>query len=254
MNQWRATDNGLEGLAARHCDCLLCLDELAQVSPQAAGATAYMLANGAGKTRAGRTGESRAPQVWRTMFLSSGEIGIADKVAEDGRGRKATAGQQVRVIDLPADAGAGLGMFESLHGFADANAFARHLRQAAGEYYGTAARAFLERIASRLDEIATAVAGFRDEFLSEHCPADADGQVKRAADRFGLVAAAGELATALGILPWQQGEATTCSRRVFQGMARRAWRAWRGRNQRRHPAGAALYRAAWRKPLCTLGR
>jgi uncharacterized protein (DUF927 family) len=221
--QWRATDNGLEGLAARHCDCLLCLDELAQVMPQAAGAAAYMLANGAGKTRAGRTGESRAPQKWRTLFLSSGEISIADKVAEDGRGRKASAGQHVRVIDLPADAGAGLGMFESLHGFASADALARHLRHAISGYYGTAACAFLERIAPRVEEIVPAIDGFCKEFLKEHCPAEADGQVKRAADRFGLVAAAGELATTLGILPWQRGEALGAAGACFQ-----AWLKARG--------------------------
>ena len=40
--QWRATANGLEGVAAAHCDALLCLDELSQVTPQAAGETAYM--------------------------------------------------------------------------------------------------------------------------------------------------------------------------------------------------------------------
>jgi len=37
--QWRATANGLEGVAAAHCDALLCLDELSQVTPQAAWST-----------------------------------------------------------------------------------------------------------------------------------------------------------------------------------------------------------------------
>jgi Domain of unknown function (DUF927) len=49
LRSWRATDNGLEGLAGDHCDCLLCLDEMGQVNPRAAGQAAYMLANGAGK-------------------------------------------------------------------------------------------------------------------------------------------------------------------------------------------------------------
>ena len=75
-----------------------------------------MLANGAGKSRAGRAGEGRKPAEWRVLFLSTGEIGIADKVAEDGR-KKVTAGQEVRVIDVPADAGAGFGLFEDLHSF-----------------------------------------------------------------------------------------------------------------------------------------
>jgi len=72
--QWRATANGLEGVAAAHCDALLCLDELSQVTPQAAGETAYMLTNGTGKTRATKQGAARKPAEWRILFLSTGEI------------------------------------------------------------------------------------------------------------------------------------------------------------------------------------
>ena len=35
----------------------------------------------------------------------------------------------------------------------------------------------------------------------------ADGQVERAAQRFGLIAAAGEFATIFGIVPWPEGAA-----------------------------------------------
>jgi uncharacterized protein (DUF927 family) len=223
VRQWRATDNGLEAVAQAHCDTLLCLDELSQIDARAAGAAAYMMANGAGKSRAGRGGEGRTPAEWRVLFLSSGEIGIADKVAEDGRGRKVAAGQQVRVLDIPADAGARLGLFENLHAFPNADAFARHLKKAAGEYYGTAARAFLAEVAGKLDDVRESVAGFKGEFIAEHCPAGADGQVTRAADRFGLVAAAGELATVLGIAPWERGEAGRAAAICF-----RAWIEARG--------------------------
>ena len=43
---WRATANGLEGLAALHNDGLLILDELSQIDPKEAGEAAYLLANG----------------------------------------------------------------------------------------------------------------------------------------------------------------------------------------------------------------
>lgn len=49
---WRATSNGLEGLAALHNDGLLILDELSQMEPKEAGESAYLLANGQGKARA----------------------------------------------------------------------------------------------------------------------------------------------------------------------------------------------------------
>jgi hypothetical protein len=48
-----------------------------------------------------------------------------------------------------------------------------------------------------------------------HLPKGADGQVSRVARRFGLVAAAGELATGLGVLPWPEGEAERAAARCF---------------------------------------
>ena len=54
-------------------------------------------------------------------------------------------------------------------------------------------------------------------------PAGADGQIQRAADRFGFIAAAGELATALEIVPWQPGTSRNAAEISF-----RAWLDTRG--------------------------
>ena len=223
IKSWRTTDNGLEGVAAWHCDALLCLDELSQVDAKAAGAAAYMLANGAGKSRAGRGGECREAAEWRLLFLSNGEISLADKMAEDGKGRRVAAGQAVRVIDLPADAGAGMGLFENLHGAPSGDAFSRQLKDACGQFYGTAARTFLEAITGKIEETAKAVGAFSHDFVTRHVPAGADGQVSRAASRFALVAAAGELAIRVGVVPWQAREASNAAARCFQD-----WLAGRG--------------------------
>ena len=223
IKSWRTTDNGLEAVAAEHCDTLLGLDEMSQVDAKAAGAAAYMLANGAGKSRAGRGGESREAAEWRLLFLSNGEVSLADKLAEDCKGRRVAAGQAVRVIDLPADAGAGMGLFENLHGAPSGDAFSRQLKDACGQFYGTASRTFLEEITSKIDETAEAVAAFSADFVARHVPAGADGQVSRAASRFALVAAAGELAIRVGVVPWQTGEASNAAARCFQD-----WLAGRG--------------------------
>jgi putative DNA primase/helicase len=45
------------------------------------------------------------------------------------------------------------------------------------------------------------------DFTASAVLVGADGQIDRAAQRLGLIAAAGELATAMGLVPWQQGEA-----------------------------------------------
>jgi uncharacterized protein (DUF927 family) len=215
VRSWRATANGLEAVALGHCDALLCLDELAQVAARDAGEVAYMLANGTGKSRSARDGSARRAARWRVLFLSSGEIGLSNKVAEDGRKRRLAAGQQVRVVDIPADAGAGLGLFEALHGFPSAEALARHLRTASASVYGMAARVFLERIAGDLDGIRRAVAQHSRDFVAHQVPPGADGQVQRVAQRFALIAAGGELAVAAGVLPWPAGEATGAAARCF---------------------------------------
>lgn len=222
LRQWRATANGLEGVAALHSDSLLCLDEISQVSAREAGEVAYMLANGQGKSRARRDGSGRPPAVWRTLFLSTGEISLADKVFEDGR-RRATAGQELRVLDVPADAGRERGMFEDFHGFDNGHLFAAHLKDAAGRFYGAPIRAFLAEIVGDLDAARTTLKKFRDNFVADHYPAEADKQVRRAIERFALVASAGELAIALGIVPWTEGEAAAGA-----GVCFKAWLEQRG--------------------------
>jgi uncharacterized protein (DUF927 family) len=215
VRSWRATANGLEGVALGHCDALLCLDELSQLAAKEAGEVAYMLANGSGKSRSSRDGSARRAAQWRSLFLSSGEFGLADKVAEDGRRRKLAAGQQIRIVDISADAGAGMGMFEELHGFSSAEALARHLRAAAQEHYGVAARAFLAEIVPNIDEVQKVVANVVSAFCDQYVPNGADGQVRRVAQRFGLIAAGGELAKLYGIAPWERGAAVAACGRCF---------------------------------------
>ena len=82
---WRATANGLEGLAALHNYRLLILDELSQCDPKKADESAYLLANGQGKARALRNGTARASQRWRMLLLSAGEESLSSLMARAGR-------------------------------------------------------------------------------------------------------------------------------------------------------------------------
>jgi uncharacterized protein (DUF927 family) len=207
LRTWRATSNGLESVAAMHSDTLLLLDELGQTNAAEASSTAYMLANGQGKTRAGRTGGSRMPVRWRVIFLSNGELSLADKIAEDGKGGKMMGGQALRVLDIQADAGCGLGIFETAHGMG-AGELARHLADAAKRHYGHASHAWLQALVNDREGFAKRAEIHRTAFCkSVWLPGD-DGQIERAAARFGLVAAAGELASELGITGWPKGEAS----------------------------------------------
>jgi len=211
--RWRATANGLETVAETHHDALLCLDEISECRPDDVSEAAYMLANGQGKTRQSRGGALRRTLEWRVLFISSGEISIADHVAQSGK--TVRAGQDVRIINLPADAGKELGLFEDLHDFASADAFARHLQQAARQYYGTPIRAFLRQVVGNLDRLRQRYLVFERELLAEILPVDAAGEVRRVAHRFALVAFAGELATEFGITGWEPDDATAAAKTLF---------------------------------------
>lgn len=215
IRQWRGTANGLEAIAEAHCDCLLCLDEMGQVDGREAGEIAYMLANGSGKSRARVDGSSRRASSWRVLFLSTGEISLVEKMQEIGQ--KAKAGQEVRLVDIPADADAGMGMFERLHGEASPEAFARRLRDASARFYGTAITAFLDAFTTRIgrDKLLDRLSSLRHAFISTHVPAGASGQVLSVAGRFALIAAGGELATHFGVTGWQKDEAKNAAARCF---------------------------------------
>lgn len=213
IRTWRATSNGLEGTAQAHNHALLCLDELGQVDSREAGSVAYMLANGEGKSRARKDGMARPPARWQLLLLSTGELSLGDKLAEGGR--RVQAGQETRLVDIPADAGAGLGLFEDLHGMDGPAALANHLQLASSRHCGTPIRAFLAKIAADPDAVAQQVGAAVDRFVAATCPANADGQVRRVCQRFGVIAAAGELGTVMRVLPWPDGEAIRAAERCF---------------------------------------
>lgn len=56
---WRATGNGLEGIAAALSDTCLILDEIGEADGREVGSTIYALGNGTGKARANRSGGAR---------------------------------------------------------------------------------------------------------------------------------------------------------------------------------------------------
>jgi putative DNA primase/helicase len=217
VRQWRTTANGLEGIAEQSNDCLLILDELAQLDPREAGSVAYLLANGSGKSRASQTGEARTAKRWLTFFLSSGEISLAEHARSDGRGKRSPAGQEVRILDVEADAGQGFGLFDTLHGQTNGDSLARVIKEGAAEHYGIAGPEFVRRLLGNLDNEATTIRIGIDRFTESNLPAGATGQVARACRRLGLIAMAGESAIHLGILPWEPGEAVAAAGKIFSG-------------------------------------
>jgi uncharacterized protein (DUF927 family) len=229
LRTWRATSNGLEGIAAIHNDGLLCIDELGQVEAREAGAAAYMLATGQGKTRASRNGSAREAARWRLLFLSTGETSLAARASESGNASRTQTGQEIRLAEIPIDAGKGMGGVEVLHGQATPAAFAETIKDAASRTYGAVGRTWLELVVHDRIAITTGVRPFLAQFVARVVPGNASGQVMRVARRFGVVAYAGELATAYGLTAWPPGEASRAAETCFG-----AWLAGFGGSQGQH--------------------
>jgi uncharacterized protein (DUF927 family) len=218
---WRATANGLEAVALSHCDCLLILDEQGQALPREAGEVAYLLANGMDKVRAQKTLEGRPRRRWQTLFLSTGEVTLADKMREEGRSPK--AGQDVRMVDIPVNPEGLDRAFESWEGFPSSKALADHLRVTTRRTFGAAIRVFLDRLCRLPETELLDLERRKVAWARHHLPRGADSQVGRVVDRFAVVALAGELASEWGVVPWRPGNAEWAAE-----VCLRAWLVQRG--------------------------
>lgn len=200
---WRATANGLEGLATAHNHLPLLLDEIGQADPRDVGASAYMLANGQGKTRARRNGEAIPPKSWNTLFLSSGEVPLIQYLKTAGIAVK--GGQEIRMPDLPACPVGGNGVLESIGQYQAPAEFIRALESAVERNCGTALDLFLTRLvedrkSEQWFKTQTARLWHLAHKLREVAPAEEI--IGRVALRFALVQVALEVAHGYALLPF----------------------------------------------------
>lgn len=227
--QWRSTDNGLEAIAEEFNDTLLALDEIGQADPRIIGEVSYMLANGRGKQRARKEGGARAIKSWRVLLLSTGEVGSATLM--NSAGQKSRGGHDVRLVEVPANAGKGFGLFDSTGSLDSARALAVAIVDAVRNDYGHAGPLFVEKLATCRTEIAREARIHVAEFVGAVAPSGSDGQVLRVAARFGLVCYAGELATLWGLTGWDFEAVRSACVDAFQ-----AWLQRRGTAGAKEPA------------------
>jgi putative DNA primase/helicase len=208
LHSWRATDNGLEGLAVQHNDALLILDELAQINPAQVGDAVYMLANGSSKSRSDKYGNSLKTNTWRIIFLSSGETNLP--LHMKSAKHKAHAGQELRFIDVPAeplmDEHKPYGIFENIHGFEDGAAFSKYLSDRSAEFKGVAIEAFLEKVTRDFAELKGYCADLSKHLRSMYSGKHLSGQNKRILEHFIFLSVVSEYARS--VIGWESGEAT----------------------------------------------
>jgi putative DNA primase/helicase len=200
---WRATANGLEAAGNLFNDALLALDEISECNPKDVGEVVYLLGNGQGKARADRTGHARPVTRFRVFVLSNGEVPISTAMEEAGR--RAKAGQSVRLLDIRATTRT-YGAFDTLHGYGNGAALAGAINKAVTEHCGYAGREFIARLVA--DDQSQIASQLETTKAHPHFSRGDDGQLRRAAETLAICALAGELATSYGITGWAVGEAT----------------------------------------------
>jgi putative DNA primase/helicase len=213
LKSWRTTVNGLEGVAAAQNEVLLVLDELRQASPDDIAQALYMISQGKGKQRAGRTGQARLAKTWNVLYLSTGEISTRDYV-NSAFGTKATAGQQVRCLDIrvPAESGT----FRTGSKPQENAELASRLKAVANEYHGTAGPAFLEQIVRKVEETKSIVRSLRGAFetdpsIQRLLGSKPDGQVMRVLNQISINYATGCLASQNAVLPFSEDQVRTAA-------------------------------------------
>lgn len=214
VRSWNTTANAVEAIAEMHNDQTLILDEIKQAQATDIVKTAYTLANGQGKGRAGKTGGARPVSNWKLILISSGEETLTQLAVSVNQ--RVPAGAQLRLADVPADAGARMGIFEDLHGEEDPRVFAKTISEAALRCYGTPIRALVSKIvAADRAVLRQRITRIREKLITKYLPVRASSEVGRILQRFVLVAIAGELATEYGITGWNQGEAESAMAKCF---------------------------------------
>lgn len=192
---WDMTKGGVETEAVARNDTVLILDEIKRADPKHVEEMAYQIANGTGRSTMTRDRESRERLEWRVLALSSGERSLAEHAAISGN--SAHAGAELRLVDV--DAGnRPYKAFDDIHEMPDSKEFHRKLTELISRYYGQLGPAFVESLISD-----AAPHLLRDRFRQVSAEfATKNAQAGRVADRFAVIALAGEEAISRKLLDW----------------------------------------------------
>ncbi|EKQ3316802.1 DUF927 domain-containing protein [Escherichia coli] len=206
---WNNTDKGLEEIAVAHNDSYLVLDESKLLDKDVLAAAkimqnrVYTLSGGKGKTRSAMY-ENKVAE-WQVSIFSTGECSL-QQLAASGKVER-LEGENVRVIDVNADAGAEMGIFESLpDDINSSNELVHAIKDATHRYYGSAKPAFLKRLVADIQDDRESVKRKLEKgiefFLDKHKVDRNSGIQVRIAKRFAIAYVAGSMAVKYGVLPF----------------------------------------------------
>lgn len=210
IRRWDATANGIEGIAAKHHDIGLPMDEIGAKDPKDIRFVLYNLFSGRGKEVMNSLRQLVKARSWRTLVLSSGEIQIREVLAENGDDVK--GGQLVRLADIPIDGA-------NFPPGVDASEQVRAIKKATAQYYGTALPAFIRELVNLKDEdqstmsaadISELIRSELDYWNGEIGTEGLTPEQQRVQLRFALTLTAGVMARDLGVLPYSEESMINC--------------------------------------------
>jgi hypothetical protein len=181
-------------------------DEVRSADPDHFAKLALGLANGAGKKAGKADGGLRESKTFRPTLLSTGEISA--KAYITGNDLAYHGGMSVRLVDIPAETGSGLGVFDVVpqQFDGDAGAFAKWIKDQAATHFGHHGRelvkAFVADRNSFLSEIREAARFLRSEL--DKRGGGSDPQIGRVSDRLAFVGAVSMVAAHRGLVPWSR--------------------------------------------------
>ncbi|ETF06647.1 DUF927 domain-containing protein [Pseudomonas moraviensis] len=202
---WDVSKGGVEIEAASRNDTILILDEIKRADPKRVQEMAYAIANGMGKGTMTREREGRAKLTWRVLALSSGERSLSDHAAIGGS--NAHAGAELRMVDVNAGTRTHRA-FDDVQGLTGQE-FHRVVSDAVTQHYGHVGPAFVESLIQHPEDLHSAFRQVREAFATE------SSQAGRVADRFAIMALAGESAIRRKLLNWPKGTAINGCRQLF---------------------------------------
>ncbi len=217
VETWNTTSYAAEITASQHSDCAMFFDEIRSADPEHFAKLALGLANGAGKRAGKADGGLRESKTFRPFLLSTGEISSKDYITSNDLAYH--GGMSVRIVDIKADAGGGLGIFDSLPSeFTDAGAFADWIKERSSQHYGHHGRAMVEcyqaNPASFLQDLHDAI-GRLNSHLGR-VAAMTDPQSQRVCKRIAFVAAVAVVGCDRGIIPWRSDDILKSAQAIFE--------------------------------------
>lgn len=207
IRSWKASDAGFEQACLGHNDLPLILEEAVQCDQKLRGDRAYTWANGTAKGRGTVVNgeiDLREQESWRSLGLSTAEMTVEAWIKEGNPRAHIYAGQLTRLTDVYAcPVSDEMGVFERVPEGSTAKEMADSIRENATRFYGTAGEAWLQWLAANRQEAADRLRAHFNAFRARLSSISSDSQYSRVLDRFALCAAAGALATELGITGWE---------------------------------------------------